>query len=114
MSYWDTRVLVRSIQAEAIEATWLFGLWYLSVSGLLEKWFEVTGCSAPEFPRRNLGKASPKEWMGAPGGPPERTLRCSMSAEYKRLLVREWHPIWNIPLGLQELTQDLTFVSYWA
>ncbi|MED6139243.1 hypothetical protein PIB30_081965 [Stylosanthes scabra] len=64
MSYWDTRVLVRSVQAEAIGATWLLNLWYLYVSGILKKWFKVRGCLAPEFPRRNLGRAPPEEWTG--------------------------------------------------
>ncbi|MED6185804.1 hypothetical protein PIB30_060575 [Stylosanthes scabra] len=34
---------------------------YLSVTGLLDKWFEVRTYLAPEFPRRNLGKASLEE-----------------------------------------------------
>ncbi|MED6225028.1 hypothetical protein PIB30_089824 [Stylosanthes scabra] len=54
-------------QAEAIGATWLLGFWYLSVSGLLKKWFEVRGCLAPEFPRRNRGRAPPEEWTGGAG-----------------------------------------------
>ncbi|MED6213903.1 hypothetical protein PIB30_097914 [Stylosanthes scabra] len=64
-SYWDTRVLVRSVQAEAIEATWLLGLWCLSVSGILKKWFEVRGCLAPEFPR---GIWEELHWRSGQGG----------------------------------------------
>ncbi|MED6198592.1 hypothetical protein PIB30_067867 [Stylosanthes scabra] len=37
---------------------------YLSVTGLLEKWFEIRGYLALEFPLRNLGRASPEEWTG--------------------------------------------------
>ncbi|MED6188201.1 hypothetical protein PIB30_083863, partial [Stylosanthes scabra] len=59
---WDTRVLVKLDQAEYVGATWLPG----SLAGI---WAELR--------RRSERRA--------PGGPPKRTLRRTMSAEYKRL-----------------------------
>ncbi|MED6108169.1 hypothetical protein PIB30_020942 [Stylosanthes scabra] len=43
------------------------------------------GYLAPKFHRRSPDRASQEEWTGAPGGPPERTLRRSTSAKYLRL-----------------------------
>ncbi|MED6209537.1 hypothetical protein PIB30_055666 [Stylosanthes scabra] len=99
MSYWDTRVLVRLDQAECAGTTWLLGLWYLSVMGLLEKWFTSKGYLAPDSPVGIWAELRRRSRRGASGGPPERTLRRLMSAEYKRyLLIRKSVP-WIVREG---------------
>ncbi|MED6136927.1 hypothetical protein PIB30_060268 [Stylosanthes scabra] len=101
MNYWDTRVLVRLDQAEGIGAISFH-------DRATDKWFEVRGYLAPEFPLRNLGRSSPEKWTRDARG---HLKRYSDAQRQQSLRVPQQDPCQNAPSPLEEQAQRLVPVN---